>query len=795
MLHLLERLKSALADRYTVESEIGRGGMAFVYLAKDVRHAREVAIKVLRPELAQSLAGERFLREIQIVARLNHPHVLPLYDSGEADSFVYYVMPYVEGESLRSRLQREKQLPIDDALTIAHEVADAISHAHTHGIVHRDLKPGNILLSSGHAVVADFGIARALSAAGGDRLTTTGLTVGTPAYMSPEQAMGDEEVGPRSDIYSLGCVLYEMLIGSPPFTGATPQAILARKSVETAPTMRSVRETIPAVLEQVVRKALARVPADRFRSGPEFISALDRAKKGDPEDGRRRVLLWPQRLALRVAAVAAIIVALGATAFLVPSTVKGVLGSRAAAVQPARSVAVLPFVNQTGDPENEYLSDGVTDELIGRLGKVPNLERVISRASVHTYKGRTVDPRTVAEDLNVGVVVTGAMARRDTNWALSVEVIDARDDGRLWGDTFELTLAELQAVSDRLAREIARAMNLELSEERLTPAGRSTHDPEAYRLYLRGLHLANQYTSNSITEAIEYFERALDLDPGYALPYSAMAQIYGFSALFGLEEPSSFYPKARRSAQRALVLDGQLAEAHSAMALVHLVFEWDWARAEREYGLALQLDPHNAFVLSDFAAFLSMMDRHDEAIAMIEQARDLDPVSAVMNHQVAWAYQVAGQHERAVEEFERVLELFPNYGPAHMVLAWSLVKLGRQTEAVASAERAEQLSERDPWVLATMGYVYARAGEEQRARDNLAQLTSMAAERRVDPQFMAIIHSGLGDTERALEWLERAYEARSPNLAFKSDGRLWFPDLVTDPRYQALRAQMNFPPD
>jgi TolB-like protein/Flp pilus assembly protein TadD len=525
------------------------------------------------------------------------------------------------------------------------------------------------------------------------------------------------------------------------------------------------------------------------------MSALDRAKEDDPEDGRRRVLLWPRRPAVRAAVVATAIGVLGATAFLVPDTVDSVFRDGAAAVQPARSVAVLPFVNQTGDPGNDYLSDGITAELIGQLARLPDLERVISRASVYTYKGRTVDPRTVAEDLNVGVVVTGAMARRDTNWALSIEVTDARDDRRLWGDTYELTLAELLAVSDRLALEIPRAMDLELTEGEPTPsAARTTRDPEAHRLYLRGLHLANQYTEQSMTQAIGYFEQALDREPGYALPYSSMAWLYGLLALFGLDEPEVFYPQAQRAARRALALDDQMAEAHMAMAVVHL-FEWDWAGAEREYSLALQLDPHNAFVLNDFAAFLAMMDRHDEAIAMIEQARDLDPVSAVMNHQVAWTYQIAGQHERAVEEFERVLELFPNYGPAHMVLAWSLVKLGRQTEAVATAERAEQLSERDPWVLATMGYVYARAGEEQRARDNLAQLTSMAAKRRVDPHFMAIIHSGLGDTERALEWLERAYEARSPNLAFKSDGRLWFPDLVSDPRYQALRAQMNFPPD
>jgi serine/threonine-protein kinase len=796
MTDLLDRLKTAVADRYSIQQELGRGGMAVVYLAQDQKLNRQVALKVLRPELAASIGSERFLREIEIAASLNHPNILALYDCGEADGQLYYTMPFVEGETLRDRLDREKQLSIEDALEVTREVGDALGHAHSLGIVHRDIKPENILFTAGHAVVSDFGIARAVTEAGGEKLTDTGIAIGTPVYMSPEQATGVTEVDARSDVYSLGCVLYEMLVGDPPFTGSAAQVILARKSLEAPPPLRHVRDTVSVATEDVVIKALAKMPADRFRTSQEFTDALDRAEGSGAAGRTRGISFWPRRAVHRVLAVGGAILALGAAAVLAPRVANTGLFQGAAATEPLRSIAVLPFVNQTGDSENDYLSDGITEELIGRLALFSGLERVISRASVYTYKGQDVDPRAVAQDLDVGVVVTGAIARRNEDWSLSFEVIDARDNRHLGGDTYDLTLEQLLDVADTLSREIPQAMNLEVTEEGRGASGeRTSRDPEAHRLYLMGLHLTNQYTDNSLTQAIEYFEQALDRDPSYALPYSGLALLYSLMALFGLEEPTTLYPTAMRAAQRALILDDQLADAHMVMGLVHFQFEWDWEAAEREYQRALELNPRSSVVLTESAAFLLAMNRLDEAIELIRRALDLDPVSPSVHHAVGWAYYVCGEYGRAVEELRRALELFPTYGPIHSTLAWSLSMLDRGPEAVAAAEQAELLSSRGPWILASLGHVYAVSGREDRAQEMLEELSALARERYVDPHYVAVLYSGLGDTERALHWLERAHEARSPNLTFGCTGSNWFPGLIDDVRYQELWSRMNFPAD
>ncbi len=783
---LSETLKAALGDLYPIERELGSGGMATVYLAQDLKHQRQVAIKVMRPELAASLGTDRFLREIRISAQLNHPNILTLIDSGGVEGLLYYVMPYVEGESLRDRLEREKQLPIEDALQVAGEVADALGYAHSLGIVHRDIKPENILFQGGHALVADFGIARAVAAAGGEKLTETGMAVGTPAYMSPEQASGETESDGRTDVYSLGCVLYEMLVGDPPFSGSTPQVVLARKSLESVPPLRNVRDTVPAALDSAVRKALARLPADRYRTGHEFIDALANIDESDAAEASRGVPWWPRRPAHRVLVVAAAVLALSAAAVVVPRAVDTSLFGGAAAVGQLRSVAVLPFVNQTGDPENEYLSDGITETLIGQLAQVPGLERVISRASVFTYKGRDVDPTTVAQDLDVAVVVTGAMMRDGDQWSLSVAATDAARNQPLWSDTYELTLDELTVVPERLAREIPEAMNLDVPEAALGgPRVRATSDPEAQRLYLRAMHLMVQYTDEAMTQAVDYLEQALDRDPAHALAYSGLAQVYSMIALFALEPPSAVYPQAKRAAQRALRLDDQLAEAHMAMGIVHQWFEWDWEATERELRRAQQLSPRNPTVVAELGGFLAAMDRADEAIEVARRWRDLDPVSQSANTNVVWTHHVLGQYEQAAEEAQATLELFPNDAGTYRLLALTLSKLERADEAVAAGQRAELLGEVSPWALAS--------GRPDLARRNLERMNALARERFIDPQYFAVIYAGMGDTERALQWLERAYDNRSPNLVCKCDNRTNFSNLVSDPRYQELRSRMNYP--
>src|SRR5690242_7685475 len=445
---LLGHLQVALAKRYRLEREIGRGGMATVYLAEDLKHRRPVALKVLSPDLAASLGTDRFLREIEIAARLAHPHILSLHDSGEADGLLYYVMPYVEGESLRGRLNRERQLPLADALRISREVADALDYAHGRDVVHRDIKPENILFQSGHAVVSDFGIARAIRVAGVKRVTGTGIAVGTPGYMSPEQAGGGEQLDGRSDLYSLACVLYEMLAGDPPFTGWSAQAILARQAIEPVPRLRAVRDTVPDWLEQVVVRALAKAPADRFATATEFIAAL--GKHGPVTTSPALPLVRPP-----------------------PPPAA------------ANSIAVLPFLNMSAEPENEYFSDGITEEIINALSAVGSL-RVASRTSSFAFKGATQDIRAIAEKLQVSAVLEGSVRRSDTKLRVTAQLISAADGFHLWSATYEREMKDVFAIQDEIARAIVNALKVKLtSEPRLALVEPHTDNVDAYALYLK----------------------------------------------------------------------------------------------------------------------------------------------------------------------------------------------------------------------------------------------------------------------------------------------------------------------
>ncbi|MGH7630979.1 MAG: protein kinase domain-containing protein, partial [Gemmatimonadales bacterium] len=444
----LERLGAALAGRYAVERELGRGGMATVYLADDLKHHRQVAIKVLRPELGYLLGPDRFTREIRIAAGLNHPHILPLHDSGEADGLLFYVMPYVRGESLRQRLGRERQLPISEAIGIARQIASALDHAHAHGLIHRDIKPENILLHEGVAMVTDFGVAVAAGPAPGDRLTASGLMVGTPAYMSPEQAAGERTLDARSDVYSLGCLLFELLAGEPPYTGATAQAVIAKRFTEPVPCVGRVRAAVPPEVEQAVTRALARAPGDRFRSAGAFADALTQ-----------------------------------------PATLV-----RPAARPGRTSIAVLPFTNLSAEPENEFFTDGVTEDVIAQLSKIRAL-KVISRTSVMPFKRREQSLREIGAALQVATLLEGSVRRAGNRVRIVAQLIDAETDEHLWADTYDRQLTDIFAIQTDVALQIAAALEAELSpEERSRIRKEPTRDVQAYQLYLLGRNCINRWT-------------------------------------------------------------------------------------------------------------------------------------------------------------------------------------------------------------------------------------------------------------------------------------------------------------
>ncbi|MCH7683985.1 MAG: protein kinase [Gemmatimonadetes bacterium] len=652
----LARLKTALADRYAIEGEIGAGGMATVYLAEDLKHHRKVAIKVLRPELAAVLGAERFLKEIEVTANLRHPHILPLFDSGEADGFLYYVMPYVEGESLRDRLNREKQLPVEDALQIAREVADALGSAHRHDVIHRDIKPENILLEEGHAVVADFGIARAIHAAGGEQLTETGLAVGTPAYMSPEQAMGSKELDGRSDLYSLGCVLYEMLAGQPPFTGATVESIVHQQiAVEPRP-VTELRPAVPAEVVAALSRVLSKAPADRFSPAAQFAEALAKRESAavvaTPMPVPRPTLRsWRRPALLGMVLVVAVGAALVVGRWIGPD-------------YPRTAIAVLPFQNLSAEGPYAYFASGLHDELLSQLAKVAAL-KVISRTSVMGYAGTNLPPlRQIASELGVGSIVEGSVQIVGDRLRVIVQLIDAATDEHLWSQTYDRTLDDAFAIQSDVAQRVVAAVGATLGgSEQLSLAEAPTANAEAYRLYLQGREYFRRpgFLRQNWEIAQQLYERALALDSGFTLAHAALSRVHGLMWLVRYDPAPERLARQREEAETALRLAPDLPQAHIAMGQVHYIGRGDWQAALEEYGIALQALPNDGELWGLVGYARRRLGNWDEVDAAFEKSAQLDPRNANLFYDIGGiTYQLTRRYADAIGAFNRALTLAPD---------------------------------------------------------------------------------------------------------------------------------------
>jgi serine/threonine-protein kinase len=733
------QLRTALADRYRLERELGRGGMATVYLAHDLRHDRPVALKVLHPELASALGPERFLREIKLAARLQHPHILSVHDSGESAGYIWFTMPLVEGESLRDRLNREKQLPVEDALRIAGEVAEALDCAHRHGVVHRDVKPENILLTESHALVADFGIARAV---GGSEqpLTGTGVAIGTPAYMSPEQASGTRDIDARTDVYALGCVLFEMLAGEPPYTGPTPQAIIARALTETPRPIHPMRTGVSPELDAVIAKAMAVTPADRYGTAVDFAKAL--GPGGKLTRGEIRELPVFRALIRRP------LFAMLAFGFLLGAGALFAWRWSQLEDEGGKFLAVLPFEN-LGAPEDEYIPDGITDEVRGRLIALPGVQ-VIARGSSTPYKKTTKTPQQVAQELGVHYLLTatvrwGKAPGGVRNLHVSAELVEARSGGApriKWQDVFEASVTEeslagvFQVYAD-IGSRVAQALGIVLEDSvRQQLAEPRTQNLTAYDAYLQGEEVSQSLAAGdpaTLRRAAAYYAQAVALDTGFVQAWAQLSRVHSLLYLNSTPTPTEA-EQARRAAERALALAPNRAEGHLAMGYYYQIVIKNTARAVEEFGQGLKIAPNDPDLLNYSALTDLALGRWEAALANLQRAHTLDPRSVLTGFNLA------------------------------QVLLW----LRRYPEARGAADRALTLAPTDLGGIELKAMIALAQGNLMQARADVA-----AALKEVDPAALVAAFAWYWDLNWVLEDAQQALLLGLPPSAYDNDRANW----------------------
>ncbi|MEO7987402.1 MAG: protein kinase, partial [Gemmatimonadales bacterium] len=755
-----ERLAAALADRYRIERELGQGGMATVYLAQDLKHDRKVAVKVLREELSASLGKERFLREIKVAAALQHPHILPLYDSGAFDDLLFYVMPYVDGQSLRDKLVKEGELPVGDAVRILRDIADALTEAHRHGVVHRDLKPENVMLRGRHALVMDFGVAKALSdATGRQSLTTVGIALGTPTYMAPEQAVADPHVDHRADIYAFGVVAYELLAARPPFTGATPQQILAAHVTAAAEPVTTHR-SMPPALAALVMRCLEKRPADRWQSAEELITQLEAVLT--PSGGITPTATLPvaaavaprsRRLPLALA-LGTVLVLLGVGAWW--ATHRGPAAGSGGGIPAvtARRVGVLPFASRSRDSTDAYLGDGMATDLTTTLAGMSGLH-VVSRSSAFALRGKTA--REAGSALAADAMVEGTVGKVEDRLRVTVSLVNVADEAMLWSKRYDVTEKELYALQDSAAAAIASALGVGLA--RKTDAGLAAHrtaNPEAHDLVLRGQFLTEQGTEAGLHEAIALFERAAALDSTYAVPWNGIAQAWFFLADTYVA-PRAAVPPMQAALDRALALDPNSAGAHALRGSLLSTYLRDFPAAEREYLRAIALDSTTAFG-GDYGWLLHARGLDDSALAVVRRARRHNPFSFAPTNLAGVIFSNLGMLDSATAVCQELRRLASDPCDARL-----LILRGRSADVVAAGKARPPT---DPENMLLLAEALARGGDAAAARRQLSAALAAAGTRYVREDYVASVYLAVGDTSASLEWLDRGLTAQAANLAW-----------------------------